>query len=97
MGCSNTKMAEDQLKKPSAQHTGYDSQQISELSAVVPPPEPVELNYPVFVGKYDYDSRTDDDLPFKKGIKLNTIHRVFFVLEPEVSVMESVIYFKAVC
>ena len=27
-------------------------------------PEP---NYPLFVGKYDYDSRTDDDLSFKKG------------------------------
>ena len=23
--------------------------------------------YPIFVGKYDYDSRTDDDLSFKKG------------------------------
>jgi len=31
-----------------------------------PPPEPPEP-YPVFVGKYDYDSRTDDDLAFKKG------------------------------
>ena len=30
------------------------------------PPKP-ELNYPVFVGKYDYDSRTDDDLSFRKG------------------------------
>lgn len=41
-------------------------------SAVVPPAEqakPVEPepNYPVYVGKYDYDSRTDDDLSFKKG------------------------------
>ena len=41
--------------------------------AVVPPPhlqtkvEP-EPNYPLYVGKYDYDSRTDDDLSFKKGI-----------------------------
>lgn len=40
--------------------------------AVVPPPGPIgkvepEPNYPVFVGKYDYDSRTDDDLSFKKG------------------------------
>ena len=27
----------------------------------------MELKYPVFVGKYDYDSRADDDLSFKKG------------------------------
>ena len=24
-------------------------------------------NFPVYVGKYDYDSRTNDDLGFKKG------------------------------
>lgn len=29
----------------------------------LPPPS----QYPIFVGKYDYDSRTDDDLSFKKG------------------------------
>ena len=27
----------------------------------------VEANWPLFVGKYDYDSRTEDDLGFKKG------------------------------
>ena len=32
-----------------------------------PPPPPKEPSYPVYVGKYDYDSRTDDDLSFKKG------------------------------
>ena len=32
-----------------------------------PQPPPPEVNYPVFVGKYDYDSRTDDDLSFRKG------------------------------
>ena len=43
------------------------------LVAVAQPPVPQykpaipELNYPVFVGKYDYDSRTDDDLSFRKG------------------------------
>ena len=70
MGCNNTKMIEDHPKKPSTQYTGYNSQQISESPSVVPSSEPVELNYPVFVGKYDYDSRTNDDLPFKKGIKI---------------------------
>lgn len=37
----------------------------------VPPPQATRIeqepNYPVYVGKYDYDSRTDDDLSFKKG------------------------------
>ncbi len=33
----------------------------------LPKPPPPEANYPVYVGKYDYDSRTDDDLSFKKG------------------------------
>ena len=36
----------------------------------LPPPKPepvVQQNYPIYVGKYDYDSRTDDDLSFKKG------------------------------
>lgn len=32
-----------------------------------PKPEPQQVNYPIYVGKYDYDSRTDDDLSFKKG------------------------------
>ena len=30
------------------------------------PPLP-EAGWPLFVGKYDYDSRTEDDLGFKKG------------------------------
>lgn len=34
---------------------------------VMPKPPPPESKYPVFVGKYDYDSRTDDDLSFRKG------------------------------
>jgi len=35
--------------------------------AAKPKPPVPEPNYPVYVGKYDYDSRTDDDLSFKKG------------------------------
>ena len=31
----------------------------------VPPAQ--DVKYPIYVGKYDYDSRTDDDLSFKKG------------------------------
>jgi hypothetical protein len=38
-----------------------------------PQPPPPDVNYPVFVGKYDYDSRTDDDLSFRKGDLLYVI------------------------
>ena len=33
------------------------------------PPKSAEptVNYPIFVGKANYDSRTDDDLSFRKG------------------------------
>ena len=31
------------------------------------PSVPTQMNYPLYVGKYDYDSRTDDDLSFRKG------------------------------
>ena len=37
----------------------------------LPPKEP---NYPLFVGKYDYASRTNDDLSFKKGDLLYIIN-----------------------
>ena len=57
------------------------SQPISVVSSVGPPPPsasvegsvgirrevPPPSQHPIFVGKYDYDSRTDDDLSFKKG------------------------------
>ena len=40
----------------------------------VPPPKPEPtVNYPIYVGKYDYDSRTDGDLPFKKGDQMYII------------------------
>ena len=40
------------------------------------PPEPPskEPSFPLFVGKYDYNSRTDDDLSFKKGDLLYIIN-----------------------
>ena len=34
-----------------------------------------EPNYPLFVGKYDYLSRTDDDLNLKKGDLVHIINR----------------------
>lgn len=48
-------------------------EKVSVVSPYTAPPPPLpkppapEVNYPVYVGKYDYDSRTDDDLSFKKG------------------------------
>ena len=39
---------------------------VSQVPASRPPPPP-EPNLPTFVAKFDYDSRTDDDLTFKKG------------------------------
>lgn len=58
-----------------------DSTKVSVVSpqppAVHPKPAPApaqqEFNYPIFVGKYDYDSRTDDDLSFRKGDLLYVI------------------------
>ena len=45
-------------------YTGYPAPPPIEPAPKLPEQEP---NYPVFVGKYDYDSRTDDDLSFRKG------------------------------
>ena len=40
----------------------------------MPPPKPgPTVNYPIYVGKYDYDTRTDDDLSFKKGDQMYII------------------------
>ena len=35
-----------------------------------------EFKYPIYVGKYDYDSRTDDGLSFKKGDQMYIISSV---------------------
>lgn len=46
------------------------------ISFSSPPPPSAAVhpdpNYPLYVGKYDYDSRTDDDLSFKKGQEQKT-------------------------
>ena len=40
----------------------------------MPPPKPEPtVDYPIYVGKYDYDARTDDDLSFKKGDQMYII------------------------
>ena len=38
------------------------------------PPGPPDANWPLFVAKYDYDSRTEDDLGFRKGELLYIIN-----------------------
>ena len=38
------------------------------------PPGPPDANWPLFVAKYDYDSRTEDDLGFRKGDLLYIIN-----------------------
>lgn len=55
-----------------------DSQSSPRPLPVIPggppqPPQP-EPDFPLFVGKYDYSSRTDDDLSFKKGDLLYVIN-----------------------
>ena len=37
-------------------------------------PDTPEANWPLFVSKYDYNSRTEDDLGFKKGDLLYIIN-----------------------
>ena len=37
-------------------------------------PAPKEPDYPLYVGKYDYDRRADDDLSFKKGDLMYILH-----------------------
>lgn len=65
-------VTDEKLSKVVAHGSG-DSTTVSVVSPppVQPKPQhhhpPPEVNYPVFVGKYDYDSRTDDDLSFRKG------------------------------
>lgn len=49
---------------PNPQLGGHPAPPPAEPAPKLPEQEP---NYPVYVGKYDYDSRTDDDLSFRKG------------------------------
>lgn len=78
MGCTQSKTKESTDSPPKPANTGQNSDWSSPpkpYPAPVPEPQPQmggklsvqEPNYPVFVGKYDYDSRTDDDLSFRKG------------------------------
>ena len=68
MGCLGSKPANGGNLDKSGEKG--DSTELRAAPLPAPPtlPKPqVEPNYPVYVGKYDYDSRTDDDLSFRKG------------------------------
>ena len=52
--------------EPSGKGTGGDGARGGGGRPLPGPPVP-ETNYPLFVAKYDYDSRTEDDLGFRKG------------------------------
>lgn len=58
-GAGGAEVQQTQFSQPHGYDPGVDKS--------LPPPPPRQPNYPIYVGKYDYDSRTDDDLSFKKG------------------------------
>lgn len=85
MGCAKSKEASDgsgtspttsgqqqPVNKP-APSTNYNSGYQPPEPVAPQIPKPADPNYPVYVGKYDYDSRTDDDLTFRKGDMLYII------------------------
>lgn len=73
--CIHSPEGPNKSAQPQAQQMPQALQQQESVTASVAPPvetsikppPPPPSQYPVFVGKYDYDSRTDDDLSFKKG------------------------------
>ena len=75
MGNSCTGKNSAKNEEPSDRKDGYGGQgkgaQLGQMHPGPPPPPPKPeqppMNDPIYVGKYDYDSRTDDDLSFKKG------------------------------
>lgn len=75
--CAGKPKTKDNDPKVVAERRG-DTTKVSVISPPPPPqtlpkPPPPEVNYPVYVGKYDYDSRTDDDLSFRKGDLMHII------------------------
>lgn len=50
------------------------SHQTSPLPPPMPPAQPPEETYPVYICKYDYDARTDEELCFRKGDLLYIIN-----------------------
>ncbi len=78
--CGGTKTEGDSPpspKRPGNSYTGPPDPERQDAQPGMPPPVP---NKPVdkpgltiYVGKYDYESRTDDDLSFKKGDLMHII------------------------
>lgn len=68
--CSGKDSVKTEEPKPKPSHLDGGSSAFSPSGPPPPPPKPetqATPKYPIYVGKYDYDSRTDDDLSFKKG------------------------------
>lgn len=65
--CSGKPKTSDNLDDRVLAEGKGEQTKISIVSPPPPPQKPEATNYPVYVGKYDYDSRTDDDLSFRKG------------------------------
>jgi hypothetical protein len=69
-GKTSAKNPQSNERKDGGQGSGPSSHQMHPGPPPPPKPKPEQappVNYPIYVGKYDYDSRTDDDLSFKKG------------------------------
>ena len=87
MGCAKSKEASDGSEPAPITTSGQQQQPVSKPAPTTPYnsagyqqpdhvaqiPNKPDPNYPVYVGKYDYDSRTDDDLTFRKGDMLYII------------------------
>lgn len=75
MGNSCTGKNSAKTDEPKPKPSYPDNSPISPSGPPPPPPkpEPPTPKYPIYVGKYDYDSRTDDDLSFKKGDRMYII------------------------
>ena len=57
---------ESEVTVPIAYRTTQDDQ-INEAESCNPQKPDPEQDHPLYVAKYDYDCRSDDDLGFKKG------------------------------
>lgn len=74
MGNSSCASGEQSEAKSTKKEGGSDGPRGGGGARPLPGPPPHEANWPLFVGKYDYDSRTEDDLGFRKGDLLYIIN-----------------------
>ena len=78
MGCAgSTSSGSKRSASASAGPGGFESKQEVTRSApppvrTSPSPKPAQV-YPLFVAKYDYEARTEEDLAFRKGDVLEIV------------------------